>query len=48
MMALAESCPRLARLRLTRCGAVTNRSLYAVAAACRGLRELALGEQEGG
>ncbi|GLC47187.1 hypothetical protein PLESTB_001622800 [Pleodorina starrii] len=43
MMALAAGCPRLTALSLTNCGAITNRSLYAVAVHCRGLRRLALG-----
>ncbi|GIL80225.1 hypothetical protein Vretimale_17423 [Volvox reticuliferus] len=43
MMALAAGCPRLSCLSLTNCGAITDRSLYAVAVHCRGLKRLALG-----
>ncbi|KXZ43416.1 hypothetical protein GPECTOR_91g570 [Gonium pectorale] len=43
MMSLAAGCPRLAALSLTNCGAITDRSLYAVAVHCRGLESLALG-----
>ncbi|PNH03616.1 F-box/LRR-repeat protein 17 [Tetrabaena socialis] len=43
MMALAAGCPCLTSLSLTNCGAITDRSLYAVAVHCRGLRRLSLG-----
>ncbi|KAG2488083.1 hypothetical protein HYH03_013386 [Edaphochlamys debaryana] len=43
MLALAERCPRLARISLANCGAITDRSLYAIASHCRSLTSLALG-----
>lgn len=43
MMAIVGGCPRLTSLSLTNCGAITNRTLYAVASSCRGLTHLMLG-----
>lgn len=43
LIALSEGCRRLSCLVLVNCDYVSDRSLYAVAANCRGLRELQLG-----
>ncbi|KAI8474911.1 MAG: hypothetical protein J3K34DRAFT_517768 [Monoraphidium minutum] len=43
VIALSEGCRRLSSLVLVNCDYVSDRSLYAVAANCKGLRELQLG-----
>ncbi|GFR49754.1 hypothetical protein Agub_g11912 [Astrephomene gubernaculifera] len=43
VMCLAAGCPRLTRVALTHCGALTDRSLYSLASHCRGLTSISLG-----